>query len=99
MNREETIKQVEAIAMVIGYEFDVASGSWYKKEDEAERGIHHNDMPLLIAGKLQSALHQRFIALTNAFNTIDAFAAPSLSPDEFEKYEEVKSRLINQYLS
>lgn len=46
---------------------------------------------------LKQAQEQRLTALINAYKTIDAFAEPSLSPDQFEKYEEVKLILLERY--
>jgi hypothetical protein len=47
--------------------------------------------------QLKFARSQRFEALQNALKTIDVFAEPSLSPDKFEKYEEVKNDLFKNY--
>ena len=47
--------------------------------------------------KLKLAEQQRLTALVNAYKTIDEFATPSLSPDQFEKYEEVKLVLLERY--
>lgn len=47
--------------------------------------------------KLKRAQLQRFVALVNAFATIDAFAIPSLNPDLDEKYREVKKNLLLNY--
>lgn len=43
------------------------------------------------------AITQRLIALRHAFMTIDAYAIPSLSPDEMNRYDELKQILINRY--
>jgi hypothetical protein len=40
---------------------------------------------------------QRLIALSNSFNTLEAFIIPSASPDILEKYEEVKKYLMDNY--
>lgn len=45
----------------------------------------------------QFAQKQRLIALKNAFKTIDAFAQPSLDPETYSNYEDVKSNLIKNY--
>lgn len=43
------------------------------------------------------ASYQRHKALVSAFEIIDVFAVPSLSPDMFEEYERVRSFLMNVY--
>jgi hypothetical protein len=47
--------------------------------------------------QLKRAREQRFKALQNAYNTIDAFAEPSLEPEMFEKYEQSKNAVIEKY--
>lgn len=47
--------------------------------------------------RLKRSRHQRLVGLKNAFSTIDCFAIHSLSPDLYNKYEEVKKSLINNY--
>lgn len=40
---------------------------------------------------------QRFVALKNAFATLDQFVTPSANPDEMEDYERLKERLLELY--
>lgn len=47
--------------------------------------------------ELKRAQIQRFIALQNAFKTIDAFAIPSLTPEESKKYDSIKESLLSNY--
>lgn len=51
----------------------------------------------MINHQLIAAKTQRFIAIENAFKTIDAFAIPSMPPDLLDKYEEAKKYLIDVY--
>jgi hypothetical protein len=51
--------------------------------------------PLYYRFKL--ANKQRITALKAAFRIIDEYAPPSLSPDQFQKYQEVRKALLNRY--
>lgn len=46
---------------------------------------------------LKRARCQRFVSLDSAFKTIDAFAIPSLSPDQGEEYLKLKKYLLFMY--
>lgn len=50
-----------------------------------------------LKSELERAERQAYIALENAFKTIDAFAEPSLSPDMFNNYVELKEYLLKKY--
>ena len=47
--------------------------------------------------QLKRAQAQRLIALENAFKTIDAFAIPSLNPEQFDTYHDIKESLFRTY--
>lgn len=47
--------------------------------------------------QLKQAKKQRLIALKLALKTIDCFSIPSLPPDLYGKYEDVKESLIKNY--
>lgn len=53
--------------------------------------------PQYIHDAYQRATNQRYLALKNAFETIHIFAIHSLNPELFEKYEEVKDKLLTVY--
>jgi hypothetical protein len=46
---------------------------------------------------MKRANAQRFIALKHAFETIYAFAIPSLSPRMFDNLREIEKDLLNKY--
>ena len=48
--------------------------------------------------ELKRAKCQRHIALENAFNIIDAFAIPSLNPDQFNDYTDIKEGAIKGFI-
>ncbi len=52
-----------------------------------------------LESKIKLARDQRFRSLKNAFDTIDAFADPSLDPETFDKYESAKWELLEVYRS
>lgn len=47
--------------------------------------------------ELALAKIQRYKALLRAFETIDEFATPSLSPEEYDNFEQFKKQLEKQY--
>lgn len=46
---------------------------------------------------LRQAQSQRYEALKNALNTVQAFAIPSLPPQDFEDLQRVKKSLLKKY--
>lgn len=47
--------------------------------------------------RLTRARAQRFLALDNAFKTLDAFVIPSVSPDQLLHYDKLKEYLLKGY--
>ena len=47
--------------------------------------------------RLKLAEQQRFEVLKSAFSILDQFAIPSLDPDQYHNYGQIKTELTNRY--